>query len=162
MSAQHDPDVVARYAKAVRAAVDDLGPVERAQLLDDLEAHLQEVVAESGATLTERLGPPEVYAAELRAAYGAPPRGASGTPAAPPRRPPWRRWRPLIGIVALVLVVAGVAVWQASMTAFHPVWLLVLLVLVGVPFAFVLVLAALLLGVLWRLFRRLGRPTGIM
>ena len=49
MSAQHDPDAVARYAAAVRAALADLGAAERAQLLDDLEAHLQGVATETGS-----------------------------------------------------------------------------------------------------------------
>jgi hypothetical protein len=235
MNAQHDPDAVARYAAAVRAAVADLGDEERAQLLDDLEAHLQEVAAESGTPLTERLGPPEAYAAELRAAYGAPAPQAGRGPAAPPgvRRWRWRQWRLPVGILAAALVLAGVFVtwrvshsgsgaqWseshlrseaaaghvrqvvisgltatatdtsgvqhsvdlpdasapiaqdlvsdnvdvtyvQSSTPAFHVGFLVVMLLLYGVPFAVVMLLAVLGVGVLWRLFRRLGRPTGIM
>jgi hypothetical protein len=72
MSGQHRPDDdVTRYAAAVSAALIDLAPAERAHLLDDLASHLAEVAAESDAPLPERLGPPEVYAAELRGAYGA-------------------------------------------------------------------------------------------
>src|SRR5207302_9513251 len=47
-------------------------------LLDDLEQHLHEVAAEEEGTLTDRLGPPAAYAAELRLSAGLPP-----TPARP-------------------------------------------------------------------------------
>ena len=234
MNAQHDPDAVARYAAAVRAAVADLGDDERAQLLDDLEAHLHEVAAESGTPLTARLGPPEAYAAELRAAYGAPPPRPGGGPVRRRRwRWPWGRWRLAAGTLAVALVlVAGVVVWQVSHSgggaqwtesrlrseaaaghvrqvvvsgrtatatdtggvqhsvdlpdasasiaeelvshdvdvtyvqsstpAFHVGFLVAMLLFYGVPLAVVLILAVLGIGVLWRLFRRLGRPTGIM
>ncbi|HJU03296.1 MAG TPA: hypothetical protein VJ966_19030, partial [Actinomycetes bacterium] len=58
---------VAGYAAAVRAACADLPGPDRELLLEDLEDHLQEVAAEAGGTLEERLGRPEAYAAELRA-----------------------------------------------------------------------------------------------
>jgi hypothetical protein len=51
---------------------------------------------------------------------------------------------------------------QSSTPAFHVGFLVALLLFYGVPFVFVVVLAVLVIGVLWRLFRRLGRPTGIM
>ena len=63
-------DDIARYAAAVRSALSDLSADERDVLLEDLELHLAEVQAESNAPLTSRLGPPETYAGELRAAYG--------------------------------------------------------------------------------------------
>jgi hypothetical protein len=62
---------IAEYAAAVRAALADIPDEDRAELLDDLDDHLEEVAAESVIPLVERLGPPEVFAAELRAAYGA-------------------------------------------------------------------------------------------
>ncbi len=62
---------VARYAAAVRDALSDLPAAKRDLVLEDLEDHLAEVAAESGLPLASRLGPPEEYAAELRAAYGA-------------------------------------------------------------------------------------------
>lgn len=64
-------DEIAQYATAVRAALDDLPEADREELVDDLEDHLAEVAAESKEPLTVRLGTPEAYAAELRAAYGA-------------------------------------------------------------------------------------------
>ena len=61
---------VATYAGSVRAALSDLPPDQAEILLEDLEDHLREVASEAGGPLTERLGPPEQYAQELRAAYG--------------------------------------------------------------------------------------------
>ena len=69
---------VARYASAVRAAFADLPGPDRELLLEDLEDHLQEVAAEAGGPLAERLGRPEAYAAELRASAGLPAPGAPG------------------------------------------------------------------------------------
>ncbi|HKT05532.1 MAG TPA: hypothetical protein VJT31_38940 [Rugosimonospora sp.] len=70
---------ITQYLGAVREALADLPPAEREELLEDLPDHLAEVSAESGQPLTERLGPPERYAAELRAAAGVGP-GAGRTP----------------------------------------------------------------------------------
>lgn len=90
---------VAAYAAAVRAALADVPEADREVLLADLEDHLTEVAAETGPPagadptgvttaaeaaeaagagsaapagerLIARLGPPDTYAAELRAAYG--------------------------------------------------------------------------------------------
>ena len=75
---------VASYADAVRAAFADLPADDREDLLEDLESHLEEVLAETGGPLSERLGPPRAYADELRASAGLPPpRSAAG-----PRRSP--------------------------------------------------------------------------
>lgn len=65
---QYDSTVA--YASAVRAALAGLPEEHREVLLEDLEDHLAEIAAESGGTLEERLGTPDAYAAELRAAYG--------------------------------------------------------------------------------------------
>jgi hypothetical protein len=62
---------VATYAASVRAALSDLPSGQAEVLLEDLEDHLREIAAEAGGPLAERLGPPEQYAQELRAAYGA-------------------------------------------------------------------------------------------
>src|SRR2546430_4751779 len=70
--ASNDPTSdVATYAASVRAALSDLPSDQAAVLLEDLEDHLREIAAEAGGPLTERLGPPEQYAKELRTAYGA-------------------------------------------------------------------------------------------
>ncbi|MGQ5260306.1 HAAS signaling domain-containing protein [Micromonospora sp. ZYX-F-536] len=60
------------YVARVRAALADLPPTRRDELTEDLPDHLAEVAAEADGTLVERLGEPEAYAAELRAAAGAP------------------------------------------------------------------------------------------
>lgn len=65
---------VTQYVERVRAALADLPPHVRDELLDDLPAHLAEVAAESDEPLESRLGSPEAYAAELRAAADLAPR----------------------------------------------------------------------------------------
>src|SRR5947209_4825618 len=62
---------VATYAASVRAALMDLPSDQAEILLEELEDHLREIAAEAGGSLSERLGPPEQYAQELRTAYGA-------------------------------------------------------------------------------------------
>ena len=62
---------VAGYAAKVRAALADLPAADMDALLEDLEQHLSEVMSEGEGSLEERLGPPEQYAQELRAAYTA-------------------------------------------------------------------------------------------
>jgi hypothetical protein len=70
--ASNDPaSDVATYAASVRAALSDLPSDQAAVLLEDLEDHLREIAAEAEGPLTERLGPPEQYARDLRTAYGA-------------------------------------------------------------------------------------------
>ncbi|MEU4396923.1 HAAS signaling domain-containing protein [Micromonospora orduensis] len=59
------------YVARVRAALADLPPAQRDELTEDLADHLAEFAAETDGTLVERLGEPETYAAELRAAAGA-------------------------------------------------------------------------------------------
>ena len=70
MASNDQTNDVATYAASVRAALSDLPPDQAEILLEDLEDHLREVASEAGGPLTERLGPPEQYAQELRAAYG--------------------------------------------------------------------------------------------
>ncbi|MEU5723104.1 HAAS signaling domain-containing protein [Micromonospora sp. NPDC047738] len=62
---------IADYVERVRAALADLPPAVRDELTEDLAEHLTEVAAEADGTLVDRLGAPEAYAAELRAAAGA-------------------------------------------------------------------------------------------
>ncbi|MFC6019462.1 hypothetical protein ACFP2T_25045 [Plantactinospora solaniradicis] len=64
---------IARYVGQVRAALGDLAPPVRDELLEDLPEHLAEVAAEGEGSLVERLGPPEMYAVELRTAAGVAP-----------------------------------------------------------------------------------------
>ncbi|WP_328340048.1 HAAS signaling domain-containing protein [Micromonospora sp. NBC_00421] len=62
---------VTDYVERVRAALADLPPQARDELTEDLPEHLTEVAAEADGSLVDRLGTPEAYAAELRAAAGA-------------------------------------------------------------------------------------------
>lgn len=71
---------VAEYGAAVRAAVAKLAPGDDG-VLDGLDEHLAEVAAENDAPLTEVLGPPERYAADLVASTV---RVRPGMPTAPP------------------------------------------------------------------------------
>ena len=71
MASNDQADDVATYAASVRAALSNLPTDQSDVLLEDLEDHLREVAAEAEGPLAERLGPPEQYAQELRAAYSA-------------------------------------------------------------------------------------------
>ncbi|GAA3575152.1 hypothetical protein GCM10022222_69620 [Amycolatopsis ultiminotia] len=89
------PTAVRVYLARVRTALADLPTGEVEEILEDVRPHLAEIEAELGPSarveaLVERLGTPESYAAELRAAGGypaAPPGEAAtevlATPAAP-------------------------------------------------------------------------------
>jgi hypothetical protein len=85
------PPEVEAYLAAVRDALSDLPPAERDDLVAELEVSLLESAGESGSP-TARLGPPEDFAAELRAAAGL-------HEAAPPRPP----WQPRLARLALDL-----------------------------------------------------------
>lgn len=71
MSVSSMEQEVRAYVEAVRAHLADLPEEERADLIEDLELHLVDVAAD-GESLAERLGPPDAYAAELRASAGLP------------------------------------------------------------------------------------------
>jgi hypothetical protein len=66
------------YLDRVGAALADLPEEERADLLDELGTHVDEIAAEGTSSLEARLGSPEDYAAELRASAGLPPARARG------------------------------------------------------------------------------------
>jgi hypothetical protein len=63
-------DEINAYVEAVRAALAGLPETTRNELIEDLPEHLAEVAADGIGTLTDRLGPPSVYAAELLASAG--------------------------------------------------------------------------------------------
>lgn len=90
MSATHTLTPQAQwYLDEVRRALADLPETERDELLADVETHVVEVSLEDGDELVARLGPPDGFAAELRAAAGLP----GHRP--PPPVPKWRRLREL-------------------------------------------------------------------
>jgi hypothetical protein len=64
------PSDVERYLEAVRAALADLPTVERDDLIAEVEASLLESAEDEIGPIEARLGPPEAFAAELRAAAG--------------------------------------------------------------------------------------------
>ncbi len=70
---------IAPYLAAADAVLADLPPGERAELLEDLAAHLHEIAAEEGDALEQRLGPPQEYANEFRGSAGYPPAGPRPT-----------------------------------------------------------------------------------
>ena len=94
-------DEITDYVERVRAALADLPEATRAELLEDLPEHLAEIRAEDTVTLTDRLGTPEAYAAELRATAAA---FVGGFP-----DPPKRRFEPLLAARADVMRVLGSA-----------------------------------------------------
>ena len=63
-------DEINLYVFAVRAALGDLPESLRDELLEDLPEHLAEVLADGEGSLTDRLGTPEAYAADLRTTAG--------------------------------------------------------------------------------------------
>jgi hypothetical protein len=73
MPSNDQPTDVTAYAAEVRVGLSDLPTQEADILLEDLEDHLAEIASEGEGSLADRLGPPEQYAQELRAAYGAHP-----------------------------------------------------------------------------------------
>ncbi|MCY1142986.1 hypothetical protein OWR29_33755 [Actinoplanes sp. Pm04-4] len=94
-------DEISEYVERVRAALADLPEATRAELLEDLPEHLAEIRAEDTVTLTDRLGTPEAYAAELRAT-------AAGFVGGFPD-PPKRRFEPFHTARADVMRVLGTA-----------------------------------------------------
>jgi hypothetical protein len=61
---------IEQYYERVRAALSGVPAEVRDDLLEDLPDHLAEVLAEGEGSLRDRLGEPDAYAAELRAAAG--------------------------------------------------------------------------------------------
>lgn len=116
------PIAVREYLARVRTALADLPEGELDEVLDDVRPHLAEIAAELGedarlAEMVERLGTPESYAAELRAAGGYP------APSATSDRETARRPRALLPRVAVwVLPVSTFAVFftGAGVLPGHP------------------------------------------
>lgn len=77
MTTVNDPRVD-DYLRRVRAALADLPAETREELLEEEPAHLAEVLDEGPLGLEERLGTPEAYAADLRAAAGLSPATGAG------------------------------------------------------------------------------------
>lgn len=95
MTSAHDP-LLEAYVLRVGHALGDVEPTEREALLADLRLHLEEVRGSDVRRLDDVVGPPEVYAHELRAAAGLAAPGPAPAPTPPVPGPP---------------VDAGVAAW---------------------------------------------------
>jgi hypothetical protein len=118
---------VGAYVREVRIELADLPSEEVDDLTGGMEADLSELAAESGGDLVGRLGPPGLYAAELRAAAGLPERVAG----------PAGRRRPLTQALtrsrdnarASFTMLADQHPWLRSVTAFlvtlRPAWWLI-------------------------------------
>lgn len=111
-------EAAANYLASLQAALSDLPPAEVEEIMDDVGQHVAEVTAElSGQDqdegddlprrLRERLGEPEQYAAELRAAAGYPPRPAEQPAEAP--RPRLAGLRVALWLLILATLLAALA-----------------------------------------------------
>lgn len=75
------PTTAGMYAQEVRAHLADLPAEQLDSIMDGLDTHFAEVVADGQPDLVAALGTPEAYAADLRAAAGIAQRAATvGTP----------------------------------------------------------------------------------
>ncbi|MBN9790529.1 hypothetical protein DMP17_18220 [Pseudonocardia sp. TMWB2A] len=119
-----DP-VGTEYLLGLREALSDLPPAEVEEIVEDARGHLADLSDELGpgfdrAAVRERLGTPEAYAAELRAAAGYP------APQASAERPrtggAWFAVIALLGATGL-MALAGLAVWQVGPSAALPMFL---------------------------------------
>jgi hypothetical protein len=77
------PVEVATYLAALRAELEDLPHEEREDLLAEVEASLIDAAEEGERPIAAHLGPPEAFAAELRASAGLHPQPAAPPPPAP-------------------------------------------------------------------------------
>ncbi|OLR91566.1 HAAS signaling domain-containing protein [Actinokineospora bangkokensis] len=120
---------VADYVAGVRAALSDLPAEELGDVMEDVERNVFEVHAETGSVsgLTARLGAPEAYADELRAAGGYPPRAAArpGAQGVLARAVAW-----LTGVAMGLALLSGAVATHEEEVSFG---LLVLAVLALVP-----------------------------
>ncbi len=82
------PPELEAYLAAVRTTLADLAPEERDDLLGELQAALLEAAGEGDGPIAARLGPPEEFAAELRASAGLDP-----APPPDPAQDGRRDWR---------------------------------------------------------------------
>lgn len=100
------PTNVSEYTRRVREELSDLPPEQLDSIMDGLEAHLTEVVADGQADLEAALGSPTTYAADLRAAAGIEPRAPLGSTRP---HPTWSRRHTAIAVAAGIGT-AGLAV----------------------------------------------------
>ena len=127
-SVQPDP-LLEAYVLRVGAALGDVEPTERHALLADLRLHLEEVGRDDVRRLDDIVGPPEVYAEELRSAAGL--AAAAPVPIPPPTPPgappvaaawPWLRARLARGVRMVATGWRDVAAAGREALADGPTW----------------------------------------
>ena len=118
MSAATTDTQVRDYLSAVERFLDDLPADERRELLEDLEEHLTEVAAEDDGSLRDRLGPPDAYAAELRASAGLPPHVATAELTAVERL----RWSLRASPLGALALSAPVRAVRGYLPELRPAW----------------------------------------
>ena len=162
------------YLDGVAAELADLPQDDRADLLDELAAHVDELVAETDVPLPARLGSPAEYAAELRASAGLPPAQARGRAGARVRerfvgiaerrqvvaiRGFLGALRPFWWVLRAWVVVGIVAMWPGQTT---PAWAdaMPLIPRVGTPLVGLVVLLAVVVASVQLGRRGRSLPTG--
>ena len=124
------PPEVTVYLAAVRAALADLPEEEREDLLADVRPSLVDAADESGGNIAARLGPPDEFAAELRAAAGLQPTPSARAGyrellrriAVDPRVAQLRRLAPIWWVARAYVAVAAIAlVAGASWSLTYPI-----------------------------------------
>jgi uncharacterized membrane protein len=114
MSTQ-SPAAVRVYLARVRSALTDLPAAEVEEILEDVRPHMTEIAEEIGENarveaLIEKLGTPEAYAAELRAAGDYPPPSATPAPGTPGGRAKSKTFAPRLALWSLVAAIVGVGI----------------------------------------------------
>jgi HAAS domain-containing protein len=114
MSTQ-SPAAVRVYLARVRSALTDLPAAEVEEILEDVRPHMTEIAEEFGEdvkveALIEKLGTPEAYAAELRAAGDYPPPSATPAPGAPGGPAKSSLFAPRLALWSLVAAVIAVGI----------------------------------------------------
>lgn len=119
------PEVEAFVAE-VRARLADLSDEEREELVGGLEGDLSDQLADRPEVLTDVLGDPAAYAAELRAAAGLPERGRAGWRWLPAVRRPGRLGDDLDRVRTWLLAEVELRPWSRQAwsvaEALRPAW----------------------------------------
>jgi uncharacterized membrane protein len=115
VDARQFDDIIRQYLKRVRDRLYDLPESDRAEIIGDLQAHIDDAIRESGAAteadvrnVLERLGDPETLAREARE------RVVNGEPSAP-QLPVYRRVKTGPGALEVAAIVLTALVWPVGL-----------------------------------------------
>ena len=111
-SSTASPDVDS-YLAAVRAALEDLPAGERDDLLAEVEVSIVEAAGEGETAVAARLGPPQEFAAELRAAAGLGAAAPARRESLPQRVAAWSAREPRLRALRSVLAELAPVWWLA-------------------------------------------------